>query len=612
MRKVTLVLVFCLFVIAFPVPAQAQGTPPQHAYVLTVQLDYDGAVLQVHEQVRYHNLTGQALSSVVFQVTPAAFPGAFDLRSAAVDGQGVEVRLDGSVLEVPLPQALAPGGESTVALDFSIQVPREGDRFGVVNGVFALGNWFPVLSVYRTARLTDNGQALGWSRHQHVNIGDPFFTEAAFYDVTLTANRPVSVAFTGTLVSKEENRWHIQADRVRDFALAISDRYETQSRTVDGIALSAFYLPGHESAGQQYLNAAANMLSWMNRAVMPYPYPSLVIAEINGPQAFIIGQEYPGLIFVDQRVSRLGGSPGGELTYLVNHEVAHLWFYGVVGDDQLYEPWLDEGMATWLSLAYYRANNPELFDRLWRERLTANLDTSLQRRGVRPLNTGIYDYTDGSYYDLIAYLRGAVFIEELAQTVGLDTFLSALGRYASMGAFKVNTSTSLLDYMQSQTETNLNPLYAGYFTFPRYTVQEPLRAQLQAPEKSTDGQLQLELSPQPDARYQVFLDDLPVPFQQRPEGLVADTSAVPPGDYLLTVLLSGPGSSAQDLVARVAIGDVSGATPVPAGAGQDAGSNGSSSGSNPLPIPLPLFFAVDAVVLLGLGAGAFFLLRRHQ
>jgi aminopeptidase N len=29
------------------------------------------------------------------------------------------------------------------------------------------------------------------------------------------------------------------------------------------------------------------------------------------------------------------------------HEIGHQWFYGLVGNDQGRDPWLDEGLATW-------------------------------------------------------------------------------------------------------------------------------------------------------------------------------------------------------------------------------------------------------------------------
>ena len=48
------------------------------------------------------------------------------------------------------------------------------------------------------------------------------------------------------------------------------------------------------------------------------------------------GIEYPSMIF-EATPSR---------SVLV-HEVAHMWFYGMVGNSQFRDPWLDEAFASW-------------------------------------------------------------------------------------------------------------------------------------------------------------------------------------------------------------------------------------------------------------------------
>ncbi len=45
--------------------------------------------------------------------------------------------------------------------------------------------------------------------------------------------------------------------------------------------------------------------------------------------------EYPSIVFTDPKRGA------------ISHELAHQWFYGIVGDDQFREPWLDESFATW-------------------------------------------------------------------------------------------------------------------------------------------------------------------------------------------------------------------------------------------------------------------------
>jgi aminopeptidase N len=39
---------------------------------------------------------------------------------------------------------------------------------------------------------------------------------------------------------------------------------------------------------------------------------------------------------------------------VTSHEVGHQWFYGLVGNDQGRDPWLDEGLATWAEARFER------------------------------------------------------------------------------------------------------------------------------------------------------------------------------------------------------------------------------------------------------------------
>ena len=48
------------------------------------------------------------------------------------------------------------------------------------------------------------------------------------------------------------------------------------------------------------------------------------------------GIEYPSMIFE--------ATPEPQMLV---HEVAHMWFYGMVGNSQFRDPWLDEAFASW-------------------------------------------------------------------------------------------------------------------------------------------------------------------------------------------------------------------------------------------------------------------------
>ena len=84
---------------------------------------------------------------------------------------------------------------------------------------------------------------------------------------------------------------------------------------------------------QRMLAAAQKSVSTFSASFGPYPYPELDV--VLGAFPDFGGMEYPTIVFseVDK--------------WTVAHEVAHQWWYGLVGNDQYSEPWLDESLATW-------------------------------------------------------------------------------------------------------------------------------------------------------------------------------------------------------------------------------------------------------------------------
>ena len=65
----------------------------------------------------------------------------------------------------------------------------------------------------------------------------------------------------------------------------------------------------------------------------PFPYETLTVALLPDYGG---GIEYPSLI--------LQATPSPQVLV---HEVAHMWFYGMVGNSQFRDPWLDEAFASW-------------------------------------------------------------------------------------------------------------------------------------------------------------------------------------------------------------------------------------------------------------------------
>ena len=124
---------------------------------------------------------------------------------------------------------------------------------------------------------------------------------------------------------------------MRDFALAVG-RFQTATavahapgrvRVVAAVARGVAVSPAAVAA-----EVRADLGS-LSRRFGPYPWPDLHVAVMPGQSR--LGIEYPTMIF-------LGTGTAGALT---THEVAHQWFYSLVGNDQARDPVLDEGLATY-------------------------------------------------------------------------------------------------------------------------------------------------------------------------------------------------------------------------------------------------------------------------
>ncbi|MGE5620488.1 MAG: M1 family metallopeptidase [Sphingomonadaceae bacterium] len=519
--------------LAASLPVGDQTTTRPH-YDLQVSLDFDAASLNVVQETRLRNDTGAELSSLVFQVTPAYFD-AFSLQSARVDGQEVATSQEGTVLALALESPMPAGSVSVVELVYRVSVPAGGGRFGRGAGILALGNWFPVLAVHQEE----------WDRHQYKDVGDAFFTEIADFDVTVSSDVPVKIAASGSLVAQDGNRQSFRAEGMRDFAMAISDRYQLRTRQMEGVQLLAY---GPDPARLEvYLEEAAKTLGWFSTHLAPYPYPTFTIAEIHADPSMPTAQEYPALIFVYPALGADGGGTGSYSEYTVGHEVAHQWFYSLVGNDQVHDPWLDEALATYADLLFYRDQSPRSFDH-YMGRTLAGYRSRVAAGADRPVNTTIYDYpNDLPYFDIV-YRKGAVFLDELRELMGDDEFLALLRDYVQTYSGKTASPRAFLDMVYTRVGPELPPLVARYFSYGAFVDGTGYQLDVTWPEGlSTGGSAKLSYRfGFPVAEAKLWLDNRLLYRGSGEDSIEIDLAEVEEGEYVLRLdLLDSQGALYQ-------------------------------------------------------------------
>jgi hypothetical protein len=217
-------------------------------------------------------------------------------------------------------------------------------------------------------------------------------------------------------VPEGPTRW--RAEAMRDVAVAVG-RFATARGTANAphpVDVTVGVSEGLGEPAEAYLRRSVAALEDFGRRYGPYPWSTFVLSltpALGG------GIEYPGHVLQGR----------GTLGRTTSHEVAHMWFYGLVGNDQGRDPWLDEGLATWVEFRF--EGDPA--------RLAAIPVPAVGRsRLAEPMT--FWDLHPDAYYRSV-YVQGA---QALAALGDPDLVDCALRVYAAVNAHRIARPADLV------------------------------------------------------------------------------------------------------------------------------------------------------------------------
>jgi aminopeptidase N len=209
--------------------------------------------------------------------------------------------------------------------------------------------------------------------------------------------------------------------------------------------------------GAQVAQVAAAALTTYETRFGAYPYRELDIHLLPGQ--YDGGWEYPGLILLSSDAQVDAGT-----RYVAAHEVAHQWWYGVVGNDIYREPWLDEAFAQYSAIIYAE-------DMVGAAAAQADWEREVLQRyrgaladGDYPVGLAITDYPNFNVYYRTVYGKGAVFLRTLRDELGDDLFFQALQHYYARHRYGTGTTASLQQSFEEVSGRSLEPLFRQWVT----------------------------------------------------------------------------------------------------------------------------------------------------
>ena len=440
----------------------ADRLPGAPHYFIQVQL-VPGEVpsLEGVQRVRITNQEETSLSELYFWLYPnlPAYEGTAEVSRALVDGQVVSVAHlpDSSAVRVPLVDGLAAGATTDVTLWFRATLPTQvtagtagAGLYGFVGGVYDLAGFYPTLAVY---------DHRGWDMDAATGFGDSLFADIGFYQVELTAPQALSVVASGSTLAREPNddgttTWRIAAGPVRSFFAAVTDGWEATSEEVDGIVVNAYYPAGGLDFAQAAMTYTTGSLRVFNGLFGQYPYRELDVVPLP-TTAF--GMEYAGLIAL---AANFYTDAGGVFNIATPHEVAHQWFFNLIGNDQPEEPWLDESLANYAVYLYYEAVDWPQMQTAMMENVFRYRYNAAQNLGIdRPVAGAVVEFDQSNYINII-YSKGPLFLHAVRERIGDAAFFAALLDYAQTYRYAIVYADDLLDVFKRHSDTPIDDLIA--------------------------------------------------------------------------------------------------------------------------------------------------------
>lgn len=321
----------------------------------------------------------------------------------------------GTLVEATLPTCRAAGSELRLTVEFTVTLGAGTDeRMGRDEGtrIAWLATAYPLLAWQRQ---------VGWVRDDAQRlIGETSTSETfelASLEVTVGAHeRVAAVGSRGPTRAREDGRvtHTFTAPAMRDVAVTVGE-IEVRDVESGGIRVHVAVprrTPEPQRAAWEEL--VTTSLLRLAELLGPVPYEDLWVSMLPGVTE---GVEQSGAI-------QLALVDPAEDGWLVTHELAHQWFYGLVGNNQALHPWLDESVATYVQEVVAPIG--------WEVGRTAHAGEL-----GRPMSYWAGQHRADDVYSASVYAYGASVLLELRDEVGAARMNAALRDYLRENAHQI-------------------------------------------------------------------------------------------------------------------------------------------------------------------------------
>jgi len=500
-------------------------------YKISIDFDHKNHQFVGEQNLKYFNNSKDTINKVYFHLYFNAFqPGSMmDVRSRSLpdpdrrvmdrisklskkeigfhqikkieqDGKSLIHHTQGTVLEVELAYPLMPNQSTDFYLEYFSQVPVQIRRSGRNNkeGIdYSMAQWFPKIAEY-----DENG----W--HANPYIAREFYAPWGDFDVSISINKNYIVAATGILESKKKvnnkNIWNFKAKDVHDFVWAADPDYVHDILKVDSenLELHFYYQKTNDemvSNWKRLQDDTADAFRYINKKFGKYPYTKYSV--IQGGDG---GMEYPMATLIT------GERSYPSLLSVTIHEVLHSWYQMLLGTNESYLAWMDEGFTSFAqNITFYNEFNDiyKLDSKNPLERSYNRYYNFIKSGLEESLSTHSDHFSTNQAYGVGSYTKGAIFLMQLGYIIGEENLYSGLRRYYNEWKFKHPDEYDFLRIMEKEGGIELD-WYIDYWIKTTHQIDYSLELNEKDKNKISVSINRIGKMPMP-IEIEVLYEDLP-------------------------------------------------------------------------------------------------------